>query len=384
MLTGFAIFALIVEVISFLVSLWSVWHARAHISLLWEKKGRVNQFVWLNVLCVLLGLLSIAFNHILMVSQICESSPYVLVCSAYQHSLGAYKVVLTVSGWINGSLILVMNFICIARWSQMKANVRYNEWVKRMIAVASTGLFFWKVITAALRSAGDTASEEGDRLAVLVYVSSVVFAASSIVFDLTICLMIGYAVFQSQVRVTKGQTADQLKRQLRNFRIWLSALILVNVVQLAVTRTIGADADNLSAGFSIGVSTTMIHVVISKELLRGFCDRILSNKSSAGASNSSGSKPAKRRNTRSIVKSVSQVRGTSTLATASLGEPDNDGKQPAPASLGQSDNDGKQSAPASLGQPDNDGKQPAPASTPEGGLMPLAHDQSRQPTDLLD
>jgi len=324
MLTPFTIVALIVEVIAFLVSLHSIWHARTHISLLWEKKGRVDQFVWLNVISVLLGLLSIAFNHILFVSQICESSPYVLVCSAYQQSLGAYKVVLTVSGWINGCLILVMNFICIARWTQMKANVMYNEWLKRMIALTSTGLFFWKVITAALRSAGDTASEEGDRLAILVYVSSAIFAATSIVFDLTICLMIGYAVFKSQVRIAKGQTADQLKRHLLNFRLWLTALVLVNVIQLVVTRTIGADADNLSAGFAIAVSTTMFHVAISKELLRGFCERMLGNKPTAGGSSSSGTKPTKSR--KSIVKSVSQVRGTSTLATASSRTIKSDGK----------------------------------------------------------
>jgi hypothetical protein len=64
MLNGFSIFACIIEVITFLVSLYTVWNARAQILSLWQSRGKATQFIWLNVLVVCFGLLSVGTNHV--------------------------------------------------------------------------------------------------------------------------------------------------------------------------------------------------------------------------------------------------------------------------------------------------------------------------------
>jgi len=176
----------------------------------------------------------------------------------------------------NALLSLVMNWTVFLRWKQMRKNVPYNQALAILIGVVLTILVVLK-IAAHVYQTYALGANSADTSTAFLATSSAALVLVSILFDITICLMISRAVFRAQGLVNRTlEQQDSLRRVLRNFRVSLAALVFVDIFQLGIASGLNPFSQFSGAVICITVSMFVIHCLVSDNLLKNFVKQIWS------------------------------------------------------------------------------------------------------------
>jgi len=275
-------------VVANLVSWYGAFNSRKQIRELWRNKRTTPYITRLDAASIILCILSSLCVHITIVEQECVTIalPITIFCSAYQDSRGGFAFVLAINAILNGLLLLSADLLCSARWEQMKASVPYNR--KLQIAL---NCLFGLLTTIKIAAQLGNINEQPIASTVLA-ASSAALAITSIIFDVTICVLVGSAVVRSQVKIRKGeQEVANLRRDLNFFRGSLAALLLVDFVALGSTTGLQRFPAYSRGGVAISLAACVVHSCISRLLLRGFVEKALGRDSTkANASTNAGTK----------------------------------------------------------------------------------------------
>jgi len=266
---GLAVAAMVV---ANLVSWFGVYNSRKHLKELWHNRRTSHYIARLDAASIILCILSSLCVHITIVEQECATFtfPVTLFCSAYQNSRGGFAVVSTINAILNGLLLLGADLLCSARWEQMKASVPYN----RKLQIALNCLF--GVLTTIKIAAQLGNINEQPLASTVLAASSAALTLTSIIFDVTICVLVGSAVVRSQVKVRKEQEIANLRRELDIFRGSLAALLLVDFIAVGTTMGLQRFPAYRSGGVAISLAACVVHSCISRLLLRSFVEKALS------------------------------------------------------------------------------------------------------------
>jgi len=291
----FTILAIIALCISVGVSLHSAYRSRAQLKTIIESNGRVGSFIRLNGICVILSCLSAFANHISLVGQFCatQSIPLQITCSIYAGNYPAFATMIVISAVLNGALTMSMNFLVAARWKQMKQNVPYNNRLRLAINILGVVLFCWKIsmqISSGVRNDGNLL------VRYLVAASAALFSIGSIIFDLTVCALVAATVFKARVGVVQrsDEAGAAMKEELTRFKRSLVGLLLIDLLQIAITLALSGKPELVNDGIAIAVAAVVIHVYLSKELLADFVESLnVTSRSIPKSGPSLGSKKTK-------------------------------------------------------------------------------------------
>jgi len=256
--------------ISIGVSTCFLWKSRNEFAEFISSRGKTNWLTRLHICLVLLCFCSAIVNHVAIVGQFCvKTEPFQATCSSYERI--DYFQMRLANTVINALLSLVMNWTVSLRWKQMRKNVRYNEILRLFISVALTFLSALKIGAQVQASYTPGAGISSP----LVAGSSGALAILSIVFDTAICLMISRAVFKSQIQVNRTPEQEQsLRRLLRNFRLSLALLVLVDIIHLGVTMGLNQFPLFSQAAICVSVAAFVVHCLVSNNLLKSFVKQI--------------------------------------------------------------------------------------------------------------
>lgn len=153
-----------------------------------------------------------------------------------------------------------MLLLCAARWDQMKQveHVRFNLVVKNAACIISGCL---AVAACVSHIVGIAAPKINGFNHILTIACAAALDFGSLIFDCTICVILGNAVIKSKKSIA-------LEKQNRMFRINLALLLIVDFFKLAATLIFSSSPRYQFDGVTLAIAGVIIHVFVSKRLLR--------------------------------------------------------------------------------------------------------------------
>jgi len=164
----------------------------------------------------------------------------------------------------------------------MSKRIPYNNILRKSINSFFTILCFLKILSQVLA----VYFSEGTRASTFVNITASVLAILSIIFDLIITFLIAKAVFEAHMLVSKdAKTANAMILRMRKFKYSLIGLLALDIVQLTITIGFIKLPQYTGAAICTSIGTFVIHVFVSKELLKGFVSHVLRPKTSRTSAN---------------------------------------------------------------------------------------------------
>jgi len=252
-----------------LLSLYGLFTGRYQCLLLWRAKGTISYIACLNVVLIVFSVLSAFTNHNTLIGQSCAiPMPLRIDCSAYTPE--SYRAMDIVNGVWNAILVMTMNLLCAARWKQMKQNVPFNEKLRVGINTLGIVLCILKIVAQIQSTLGPEGNEANTAMNAGI---SAAYVVLSVLFDITICMLIARALFKARIGV--HQQDNMLNSRFTRFKVALCLLVIIDFLTIGVTLGLIQVAQYTASAVGIAVAMTVIHVFISKELLKDFVDGML-------------------------------------------------------------------------------------------------------------